>query len=406
MKTIKLETKIELEVEQVKLSYLLGLFMGSLGSLFGELLSEALLHYGEHYRLNGKLNKLLGHSYNLTWQNLNGKKRTVLYTIFGKVWIPQLLIKWKDESGKTHTRAVTRLLLEVSRFQRIDDQMKHWMGVLSSLCSYRTAAKLLSGLGFRTYAYGSFRRSVSWVSTRLELGLSQMKRCLLLADGTGITTLNTGKRGSELKVVCEWVEGQLRLVNIGIGKYKQKAEWVKLFSPIKQSLETAQVNIRQEVAALADGCQALLAGIHHLDERLRFQRDIWHITHQLKYYLWKDGVLDIHKMTLMKTVFSAAFAKSDKSISQRLEKLATAILLCDTFKYKHCQSYLMGLAEHLTTHQKQANWELPTAYTSKIERMMRTINQRMDIGVWSEQGALDIAKIRLAHFYNGISLSV
>ncbi len=37
--------------------------------------------------------------------------------------------------------------------------------------------------------------------------------------------------------------------------------------------------------------------------------------------------------------------------------------------------------------------------------MMRTVNQRMPIaigiGVWSESGALAVAKIRLAYFYNG-----
>ncbi|MEM6404494.1 MAG: hypothetical protein AAF757_30430 [Cyanobacteria bacterium P01_D01_bin.116] len=243
------------------------------------------------------------------------------------------------------------------------------------------------------------------MSERIDLGLSQLQRCLLMADGTGISTLKTGKRGSELKVICEWVAGKLRLVNIGIGKYNSKSEWIALFCPIKEDLEAAQVEIRQQVAALADGCKSLLAGIKSLDERLRFQRDIWHVVHQLKYYLWKDKVVDLHKVTLIKTVFSAAFELSNKTVSERLEKLATAILFCNTFGYSHCQSYLMGLAEHLTTHQQEATWDIPTAYSSKIERLMRTVNQRMDIGVWSEQGALDMAKIRLAHFYNGIGLS-
>lgn len=32
---------------------------------------------------------------------------------------------------------------------------------------------------------------------------------------------------------------------------------------------------------------------------------------------------------------------------------------------------------------------------------MRTVNQRMDIGVWTDEVALAVAKIRLAYFYNG-----
>ena len=73
----------------------------------------------------------------------------------------------------------------------------------------------------------------------MELGISSLKACLLLADGTGISTLNTGKRGSELKVVAEWIGGKLRLVNIGIGKYGEKREWEALFLPVKQSFEQA-----------------------------------------------------------------------------------------------------------------------------------------------------------------------
>ncbi|MEM8524674.1 MAG: hypothetical protein AAGG68_08520 [Bacteroidota bacterium] len=76
----------------------------------------------------------------------------------------------------------------VSRFQRTDDVTKYWMRVLSGLCSYRSTAKILSGLGFWSYAYGNFRHSVSWVSERVYLGLSQMQPCLLLVDGTGIST--------------------------------------------------------------------------------------------------------------------------------------------------------------------------------------------------------------------------
>ena len=78
--------------------------------------------------------------------------------------------------------------------------------------------------------------------------------------------------------------------------------------------------------------------------------------------------------------------------------MASAILFCDRQKYKHCQSYLMGCCDHLFTFEKE---ELTHKNSSKIERMMRTVNQRMDIGVWTNQGALAVAKIRLAYFYNG-----
>ena len=39
--------------------------------------------------------------------------------------------------------------------------------------------------------------------------------------------------------------------------------------------------------------------------------------------------------------------------------------------------------------------------TSKVERVMRTVNLRTNFGRWSQAGALNATKIRLAYYYNG-----
>ncbi len=44
-------------------------------------------------------------------------------------------------------------------------------------------------------------------------------------------------------------------------------------------------------------------------------------------------------------------------------------------------------------------------YTTKTERSTRTTNQRINVRVWSDTGALSAIKIRLAYYYNGISPS-
>ncbi len=38
---------------------------------------------------------------------------------------------------------------------------------------------------------------------------------------------------------------------------------------------------------------------------------------------------------------------------------------------------------------------------SKVERVMRTVNIRANVSKWSEAGALNVTKIRLAYYYNG-----
>ena len=37
---------------------------------------------------------------------------------------------------------------------------------------------------------------------------------------------------------------------------------------------------------------------------------------------------------------------------------------------------------------------------SKVERVMRTVNLRINVGKWSMQGELNAVKGRLAHYYN------
>ena len=39
--------------------------------------------------------------------------------------------------------------------------------------------------------------------------------------------------------------------------------------------------------------------------------------------------------------------------------------------------------------------------TSRVERVMRTVNTRVNVSKWSKSGALNVTKVRLAYYYNG-----
>ena len=43
--------------------------------------------------------------------------------------------------------------------------------------------------------------------------------------------------------------------------------------------------------------------------------------------------------------------------------------------------------------------------TSLVERVMRTVNLRINVGKWSTTGALNALKVRLAYYYNGFDVS-
>ena len=42
--------------------------------------------------------------------------------------------------------------------------------------------------------------------------------------------------------------------------------------------------------------------------------------------------------------------------------------------------------------------------TSLVERVMRTVNLRINVGKWSTAGALNALKVRLAYYYNGFDV--
>jgi len=81
--------------------------------------------------------------------------------------------------------------------------------------------------------------------------------------------------------------------------------------------------------------------------------------------------------------------------SKRLELL---ISYCLEKGYTSCRSYLENSKCDLFVAFRN---RLDGATTSKVERVMRTVNMRTKMGKWSANGALNAIKVRLAYYYNG-----
>jgi len=61
---------------------------------------------------------------------------------------------------------------------------------------------------------------------------------------------------------------------------------------------------------------------------------------------------------------------------------------------KHTATYLKTAMEYFYTHEKKEN---KNVYTTKTEYSMRTTNQRINVGKWSEEGSESAIKIRLEY---------
>ncbi len=223
--------------------------------------------------------------------------------------------------------------------------------------------------------------------------------------GTGISTHNSGKRGSELKVVYQRdKEAKLHLVGISIGKYKEAKGWLEAFgTKLNEGIKTFGKVI------LASDCDNMIVDTaRQLSEYVLIQRDLWHVFYQMvtehsrsmKYYLWQDKVDKAIRNNIISLVYKLLLVKTKFTKEYRIKLVGIVIASLKANNYTHTATYLTTCTEHFYTYETENN---SNKYTAKTERSMRTINARVNIGVWSDNGVLNAMKIRLSHYYNGIN---
>jgi hypothetical protein len=120
------------------------------------------------------------------------------------------------------------------------------------------------------------------------------------------------------------------------------------------------------------------------------QRGLWHLAHQLKHYLWLDGMSSEHKGPYIKELISVLYDSKtpgtlDTDYRQFVEKLKAEGL---TNSFTHLQ----GAQRELSVSRKH-HFDYHT--TAPVEREMREINRRADIGTrWSVQGIENLLLVK------------
>jgi len=391
---INLETKLSIKVENSNFRSLTIAFLSVLGQLFEMYVSQVVLHYFEENYQNGKLAILLG------VQSVSRKtteNTTKFKTLFGDIRVPQIQVRVLGFDGKERQMSITRILLGVSPKFQIPDFMKELMGWIGSVSTYRVGHTIIGALTNFTCSLMSVWHSVKYYAKTIELKLHKNGTNEFEADGTGISTIVSGKRGSELKVVFQKTKaGSLHLVGIAIGKYKDAKNWLSALSaPLKSGLEQFK-----KVILASDGDLAITETAEAIDKNVKIQKDRWHVFHQLKYYLWQDKVPKATQNNIIKLVYKITLLLTSFSPARRLQILGFVIKRLIDNGYNHTATYLQSAMYGFYTCETEGN---KNVYTTKTERSMRTTNQRVNVGVWSDDGALNVCKIRLAYYYNGIS---
>jgi len=390
---IILRANITIEVENCNFRTITFLFLYALKDLFQEYVSKVLLHYFEEKYENMDLAKLLGVR---IVKKKTTKRTTKFKTLFGSILVPQIQVRVVDFEGKKRQMSITRLLLGVSPMFQIPDFMKEIVAWIGSVSTFRVGHNIIGILSNFKCSLMSVWNSVQWGASRIKLELSPEGTDETQADGTGIPTIKTGKRGSELKKIFQIKrDGKLHLIGMSIGKYKSVSDWKSIVSePL-----LAIINQFGRVFVGTDGDKSIIESVLSLSEKVKIQFDIWHVFHQMKYYLWADGLAKDSRSKIIAHFYKKAMLlkcsakKRDYFIRRYISLLASGGL-------SKTATYLKSSMTYFYTHEKEGN---STLYTTKTERSMRTTNQRINVGVWSDSGALNVAKIRDAYYYNGIS---
>jgi hypothetical protein len=149
---------------------------------------------------------------------------------------------------------------------------------------------------------------------------------------------------------------------------------------IKKSLKTLKAKgIVHDGDMDLSGCARLL------------QRCLWHLVHQLKHFLWKDNLAFEDRQPYVKELIT--ILHRSPNVSMMKEKYRAFIKVLKAKDLVNSYVHLRNAEPEIGTF-----WEhgIAGATTSPVEREMREINRRADIGVrWSVPGVENLLLVKM-----------
>ena len=410
---IELSFNYNLELSDCKLDSLISAFKQMISPLLSAFIATVLRQFAD--RLLGNMavdcsveGKKFSHcskcgEHSFRWKTRESKSVSAkLVTSLGMVLIPQMQIQCK-KCG--HKKYIVRSLLDLLPYARISKLTEHQLALCGSLTSFRVSEVFARIFG------ASFSRSTIWrcvqkVGKSLFFAISPDELGEGQADGTGIPINGIAKRGKELKVLIQknTVEtarktgSRWRLAGLDLGSYN--GSWENLLRPSLEAIRTFK-----SFLLTTDGDDTIRKGLGNLT--ILLQRCLWHIPHQLKYCLWEDEITRTSELwkTIMGKIYQIVALRpylEDDEIEAFIKlKKKDLNKLLDYCREQGCQksaNYLENAGPDMFTALQN---RLHGKATSQVERVMRTVNLRINYGKWSITGALNAMKIRLAFYYNG-----
>jgi hypothetical protein len=386
---IDLCVNISIDIPSPSLEHLIKGFAKAVRSIFEQVVHKALFYYAHEYKESGELARIIG-CLKIAWKTSTGNEMTRIATPFGNIKVPQLQVRDKATGRRYY---ITRPLLGIEKRKRIPMITQKYLGLMGALAPLRVVNKFLSLMSGVTYSLMSIVRAIRDTASTIVFGVDEKETCEFEADGTGVPIISAGKRGKELEILAQRTQrGRIRIAGMAISEYKKG--WGTLFEPLKAALSKFK-----EIFLVTDGDTSPLKGLEGI--KVILQRCLFHIPHEMKYTLWKDKVKRKSKLwrIALARIFEITTLKrirDDPGIAFNLIKwkrnmLTRLIHFCEKHKWKATAVYLTDAKPDIF---KGIERRISGGTTSMIERVMRTVNQRINIAQWSTKTALAVSKLR------------
>ena len=129
------------------------------------------------------------------------------------------------------------------------------------------------------------------------------------------------------------------------------------------------------------------------------QRCRWHLVHQLKHYLWQDDIPHEDRgvyQSKLKDILFGEWSTAPRMLSNFIKELETSGCTTSAEHLRNAQSETF-------TYRTDKNFTYTT--TTPLEREMRELNRRADVGVrWSDKGVENVLKVLFYYRLNTTKL--
>jgi hypothetical protein len=398
--TIEFDCQFRVDIQNSDFPSIMKAFLILLPQLLEDFFQKVLVGFGEYEMALAKKSfacTCCGNDTDFIWKTRHGKATTIL-TWFRWITLKQLQVLCK-RCG--HKQFITRMLLGMEPRKRVPEETRRKLALMGALTSYRVSEKFGKMFGWAIDKM-TIWKSVQQVGAKMDFALDENEEPRAEADGTGVGIVGIAKRGKELKVLIQYKKGGgIRVAGIDIGNYN--GSWDKLF---KKSIEVIK-KFKQPFLLLTDGDTSIFESLKG-KVTILVQRCLWHIPYQAQYVLWQDSVKRksaewLHVIAeLMEICAIRSLVDCPDTIKAMVEskraRLEKVIDYCREKEFKHCVSYLENARDDMFTALEN---RLKGKTTSRVERLFRTVNMRVNVSKWSTDGALNVTKVRLAYYYNG-----